>query len=412
MSTCQKVALNYGAHAISTPIVEQASLYTRTLGEETDVVKKEMFAWVDGDGRDKRAQLSLRPEGTAGTIRAFIASGMTKTLPVRYFYQGPMFRREKPQKGRYRQFNQVGVEFIGESHALADVEAISMGYEILKRLGLGKFVQLQIHSMGSEASREAFSDKLRLFLEPVKEKLSAESQRRMSAGHYLRVLDSKHPDDHEVLENAPSLLDTASTECRAYFSKVCAGLDALEIPYTINQKLVRGLDYYRHTVWEYVAMDGYIGSQTAVMAGGRYTSLVRELGGPDLVGVGWAAGVERLELLLTEIEKDYAKNQGLLSSNSVAVCSMNGEATHLSALKLCESLRASGWRCIFNPSKNAGKQLGLAQKEDCKYSFIVGENEIKGSFVTAKNMSTGVQTEIQQTMSSEWLSEQQVLSNY
>ncbi|KNC84024.1 hypothetical protein SARC_03735 [Sphaeroforma arctica JP610] len=209
--TAQQAALNYGAYRITTPIVEKTALYTRTLGEQTDVVQKEMFTWMDeGRNGEKQASLCLRPEGTAGTVRAFIQGHNHLPLPLRYFYDGPMFRREKPQKGRHRQFTQIGVEFLGEDHALADVEAIAMGWAIIQQLSLQDSVTLQVHTMGTEQARQAYNDALRDYLQPRAHNLCEESQKRMAAGHYLRILDSKDRTDQYLLDQAPTLLSCAT----------------------------------------------------------------------------------------------------------------------------------------------------------------------------------------------------------
>ena len=283
----------YGFEEIETPIFEFTEVFARNLGDTSDIVTKEMYTFQDRGGES----LTLRPEGTAGVVRAFISEGMQQNLPVKLYYTGPMFRYERPQKGRQRQFTQFGVEMLGVETPQADVEVIAMAYNFLKKLGLTDCVVVEINSLGDQESRDQYRSKLISYLRDHLDELSTESRERLERNP-LRVLDSKEECDKVVVENAPLYADSLNETSKNFFEEVLKGLDLLEIPYRVNNRLVRGLDYYSHTVFELVT--DKLGAQGTVLAGGRYDGLVQEMGGGNVPGIGWACGVERLSMLLGE----------------------------------------------------------------------------------------------------------------
>ncbi|MFA6022337.1 MAG: histidine--tRNA ligase, partial [Rhodospirillales bacterium] len=292
--TAFSIAKRYGYGEIVTPIFEFTEVFSRTLGETSDVVTKEMYTFADRSGDS----ITLRPEGTAGVARAFISGGLTQSLPLKVMYRGPMFRHERPQKGRLRQFHQVGCELLGVEGPQADIEVISMAWRILQGLGLGDKVQLEINSLGDAESRAAYRSALIAYLEPMRLTLSEESQARLEKNP-LRVLDSKDEEDKRVVAQAPVMSDCMTPAAKEFFDQVINGLTALGIPFVINPKLVRGLDYYCHTAFEFTTTA--LGAQGTVLAGGRYDGLIGQMGGPATPGIGWAAGVERLAMLVEDL---------------------------------------------------------------------------------------------------------------
>ncbi|MBF0394553.1 MAG: histidine--tRNA ligase, partial [Alphaproteobacteria bacterium] len=289
--TAFEIAERYGYGEIATPIFEFTEVFARTLGETSDVVTKEMYTFTDRGGES----ITLRPEGTAGVARAFISGGLSQHLPLKFFYRGPMFRYERPQKGRLRQFHQVGVEFLGVSDPLADAEVIGLGAHLLDALGLAGRVQLELNSLGDAESRAAYREALVAYLSRFKDALSKESLDRLERNP-LRILDSKDEGDRRVVADAPLLGDHLNEASRAFFDGLKRGLDGLGVAYRVNPRLVRGLDYYCHTAFEFTT--DALGAQGTVLAGGRYDGLIGQMGGPATPGIGWAAGVERLGMLL------------------------------------------------------------------------------------------------------------------
>ncbi|HEY9536701.1 MAG TPA: histidine--tRNA ligase, partial [Kiloniellaceae bacterium] len=289
VETARALAARYGYHEMATPVFEFTEVFKRTLGETSDVVTKEMYTFSIGDGE----QVTLRPEATAGVARALISGGLTQSLPLKVFYNGPMFRHERPQKGRYRQFHQIDVELLGVSEPLADVEIIALGADILAALGLGEHTTLELNTLGDLESRKAYRAALVDYFSAYQDKLSADSRDRL-VRNPLRILDSKDQGDRKLIEGAPLFGDYLNQQSRDFFARVLEGLDLLGIGYTLNDRLVRGLDYYTHTAFEFTTTA--LGAQGTVLAGGRYDGLVETMGGPSVPGIGWAAGVERLSL--------------------------------------------------------------------------------------------------------------------
>ncbi|KAJ1732451.1 hypothetical protein LPJ61_002038 [Coemansia biformis] len=290
----QEAAERFGFEPIHTPVLEYSSVFERTLGEGTDVVNKELYKFLDSS----QQWMTMRPEGTASVARALITNGLERSLPQRLYYSGPMFRHERPQRGRLRQFEQFGVEAVGIAHPASDVECIQMGWIFLEALGITG-AELQLNTLGDVRSRLAYRDSLQTYFAEHRGRLSEESQRRLDSNP-LRILDSKDAADAEVVAGAPPYAAFLTPESRCHFDFVKRGLEELRIPFTLNSRLVRGLDYYQHTVWEAVCTSDRLGrSQATVLAGGHYDGLTAALGGvASLPGVGWATGIERLALLL------------------------------------------------------------------------------------------------------------------
>src|SRR5438876_11668399 len=292
--TARELAALYGFAEIATPVFEFTEVFARPIGEHTDIVAKEMYTFNDRGGEE----VTLRPENTAGVVRAVLSNGLTQSTPLKFFYSGPMFRYERPQKGRFRQFHQIGVELIGVAQPQADIEVIALGWRILKELGIGDRVELQFNTLGDPESRARYRAVLVDFYSNRQSELSEDSQRRLEANP-LRILDSKDPCDIRINVSAPSYENYLTDASRDFFTQVRGGIGRLGIStMRHNPRLVRGLDYYTHTVFEFVTTD--LGAQGTVLAGGRYDGLVELMGGPAMPGVGWAAGIERLALLIAE----------------------------------------------------------------------------------------------------------------
>ena len=367
----------YGYKEIRLPIVEYTELFARGIGEGTDVVDKEMYTFLDRN----EESLTLRPEGTAGCVRAVLEHGLSGGGQVqKLWYAGPMFRYEKPQKGRYRQFHQVGVEAFNLPGPDVDAELIVLTWRLWKKLGLADAVTLQLNSLGSSEARAAYRDALVAYLQQRFDQLDEDSQRRLTTNP-LRILDSKNEATQAVLVGAPTLGDYLDEESRLHFEGVKARLDAAGIRYQINHKLVRGLDYYNRTVFEWVT--DKLGAQGTVCAGGRYDGLVAQLGGKATPGVGFAMGVERLVLLLETLELLPAE---LNRAADVYVCAF-GEAAELAALTLVERLRDElpGLRLLLNSGGGSFKsQFKKADKSGARYALILGDDELAGRVVGCK----------------------------
>jgi histidyl-tRNA synthetase len=367
----------YGYKEIRLPIVEYTELFARGIGEGTDVVDKEMYTFLDRN----EESLTLRPEGTAGCVRAVLEHGLSGGGQVqKLWYSGPMFRYEKPQKGRYRQFHQVGVEAFNLPGPDVDAELIVLTWRLWKKLGLADAVTLQLNSLGSSEARAAYRDALVAYLQERFDQLDEDSQRRLTTNP-LRILDSKNEATQAVLVGAPTLGDYLDEESRLHFEGVKARLDAAGIRYQINHKLVRGLDYYNRTVFEWVT--DKLGAQGTVCAGGRYDGLVAQLGGKATPGVGFAMGVERLVLLLETLELLPAE---LNRAADVYVCAF-GEAAELAALTLVERLRDElpGLRLLLNSGGGSFKsQFKKADKSGARYALILGDDELAGRVVGCK----------------------------
>lgn len=363
----------YGYNEIRLPIVESTQLFKRTIGEVTDIVEKEMYTFTDLNGDS----LSLRPEGTAGTVRACLEHGLLYNQIQRLWYMGPMFRHEKPQKGRYRQFNHFGVEVFGIESIAIELELLSLCQRLWKRLGIDEQVRLEINTIGTLEERQAHRVLLVEYFLAHQADLDEDSQRRLHRNP-LRILDSKNPQMQTLIEGAPRLLDVMGESSRALFNELCQGLTGLGIAYQINPRLVRGLDYYGHTVFEWVT--DKLGSQSTVCAGGRYDSLVSQLGGQATPAVGFGIGVERVLLLLQTID-DF---QMPTEVPDIFIIAEAGEAM-LNALALAESLREQGHSVLTNTSGGSFKsQFKKADKSGASVAFIIGETELANASVGVK----------------------------
>ena len=374
ISTGSNVVEKYGFEEIETPIFEFTEVFARNLGDTSDIVTKEMYCFEDKGGEG----LTLRPEGTAGVVRAFVSNGMQQNLPVKFYYSGPMFRYERPQKGRQRQFTQFGVELLGVETPQADIEVISMAYEFLEKLGLNGQVTVEINSLGDEESRDAYRTKLVAYLQNHYDELSEDSKNRLQKNP-LRILDSKEECDKAVVENAPLYADSLNETSKKFFADVLRGLDNLGIKYRVNNRLVRGLDYYSHTVFELTT--DKLGAQGTVLAGGRYNGLVAQMGGGDVAGIGWACGVERLAMLLEE-DVDLPR--------PIAVIPV-GEDTEDKALEIAHSLRLAGFRVEQSYSGNMKKRLMKANKVNAAQAVILGSDEVATNTATLKDLDSGEQ---------------------
>lgn len=373
--TAFAVARRYGYGEIVTPIFEFTEVFSRTLGETSDVVTKEMYTFQDRSGDS----ITLRPEGTAGVARAFISGGLTQSLPLKLFYRGPMFRHERPQKGRQRQFHQVGCELLGVETPQADIEVISMGWRILQALGLGDKVQLEINTLGDAESRAAYRAALIAYLEPMRMALSEESQARLDKNP-LRVLDSKDEEDKRIVAGAPVIGDCLTPAARDFFDQVTQGLTAMGIPFVVNPKLVRGLDYYCHTAFEFTT--NALGAQGTVLAGGRYDGLIGQMGGPATPGIGWAAGVERLSMLVQGVPE---------LDRPISIVPMGDVVP---ALVLADKLRAAGHSVDLGFSGNMKKRMARAVKANARFAIILGEDEMARGAVTLRDLDAGSQEEV------------------
>jgi len=378
----KQVLAGYGFSEIRLPIVEQTPLFKRAIGEVTDVVEKEMYTFDDRNGES----LTLRPEGTAGCVRAGIEHGLLYNQEQRLWYMGPMFRYERPQKGRYRQFYQLGVEVFGLQGPDVDAELIMMTARWWKVLGIAEHVELELNSIGSLEARAAYRDALVAFLEQHKEVLDEDCLRRMYSNP-LRVLDSKNPEIQTLLNDAPQLHDYLDDESREHFAQVCQLLDDVGISYRINQRLVRGLDYYNRTVFEWVTSS--LGSQGTICGGGRYDGLVEQLGGRATPAVGFAMGLERLVLLVQSVVPDFEP----VNKVDVYVIS-SGQGVQSAAMQLAETLRdqAPSLKIMTNfGGGNFKKQFARADKNGAKIALVLGEDEVREGQVVIKNLARGEQ---------------------
>lgn len=375
----RSVLQQYGYAEVRMPIVESTPLFARAIGEVTDVVSKEMYTFWDND-----EQLTLRPEGTAGCVRAAIEHGWIYNNEQRLWYMGPMFRHERPQKGRYRQFHQAGVEVFGIANPEIDAELIMLTARLWKELGIFEHVTLQLNSIGSLAARQHYRSALVSFLEQHIDLLSEEEKERL-VKNPLRILDTKNQALQNVLNDAPKLLDYLDEESREHFAQLCALLDSVGIRYEVNPKLVRGLDYYNKTVFEWVTTA--LGAQGTVCGGGRYDGLVEQLGGHATTGVGFAMGLERLVLLVQEVNP----NIDLPSAVDIYVV-YSGENTTLPAFRVAETLRTElpNVRTMTHCSGgNFKKQFKRADKVGAKFAVVIGESEVENNQVVVKDLLSG-----------------------
>ncbi|MDQ1213917.1 histidine--tRNA ligase [Pantoea anthophila] len=386
-SVLKQTLASYGYSEIRLPLVEQTPLFKRAIGEVTDVVEKEMYTFEDRNGES----LTLRPEGTAGCVRAGIEHGLLYNQEQRLWYMGPMFRYERPQKGRYRQFYQIGVEVFGLQGPDIDAELIMLNARWWKALGIADHVRLELNSIGSLEARAHYRDALVAFLEQHKEVLDEDCKRRMYSNP-MRVLDSKNPDIQQLLNDAPQLGDYLDDESREHFSGLCALLDDAGIRYTVNQRLVRGLDYYNRTVIEWVTDS--LGSQGTVCGGGRYDGLVEQLGGRATPAVGFAMGMERLVLLVQAVNPEFEP-----TSNVDVYVIASGQGVQSAAMQLAEKLRdeAPELRLMTNfGGGNFRKQFARADKWGARVALVLGEDEVKAGQVVVKDLRRGEQQTLDQ----------------
>lgn len=379
--TVREVFLSYGFGEVRTPVVEEAELFVRGVGEGTDIVGKEMFIFPDRDPRAPK-QLCLRPENTAGVVRAMIENGkIVADAYWKVFYLGPQFRNERPQAGRYRQFHQLGCEVLGYAEPAADIEVIASAHAILTRLGITD-VALHISSIGDAADRPRYKEALLAYLQPHEAALSDDSKRRLRVNP-LRILDSKDEADRRICADAPKPLDFLSDEARAHFDAVKAGLERLGIPYRVDPLLVRGLDYYTRTVFELIGTHG-LGAQSTVIAGGRYDGLVAELGGRPTPAVGYAGGVERLVLVMRAL--------GLTAPAPTPALMVIGadDAGHARCAELAFALRRDGLAVEVDlRGRSVKAQMRHADRAGARFTAVVGSSEIERGTVSVKNMAAG-----------------------
>ena len=372
----RQILSSYGYSEVRMPIVESTPLFARAIGEVTDVVSKEMYTFWDND-----EQLTLRPEGTAGCVRAAIEHGWIYNNEQRLWYMGPMFRHERPQKGRYRQFHQAGVEVFGIATPEIDAELIILTARLWKALGIDQHVSLQLNSIGSLEARANYRSALVAFLENHRDLMSEEEKERL-VKNPLRILDTKNQALQDVLDGAPKLLDYLDDESREHFAQLCGLLDAVGIQYEINPKLVRGLDYYNKTVFEWVT--SALGAQGTVCGGGRYDGLVEQLGGHATSGVGFAMGLERLVLLVQEVNKSIP----IKSAVDIYVV-YQGEGTTLAAFQLAEKLRSELPHLstmLHCSGGNFKKQFKRADKSGATLALVLGESEVQNNQVVVKHL--------------------------
>lgn len=380
-NTVKNVISAYGYNEVRMPIVEETNLFSRAVGEETDVVSKEMYTFDDRNGDS----LTLRPEGTAGCVRSCIQNSLINRDEQRLWYMGPMFRHERPQKGRYRQFHQCGVEVFGLNGPDVDAELIMMTARLWRELGINEHVRLELNSIGSQEDRADYRTALVAFLEQHIDVLDEDCKRRMHTNP-LRVLDTKNPDVQAILGDAPRLSDYLGEESKAHFAGLCELLDAAGIEYTVNERLVRGLDYYNRTVFEWITES--LGAQGTVCGGGRYDGLVEQLGGKPTPAVGFAMGLERLVLMLETLELTDVRR-----SVDVYVVTA-GEGTMIAGMKLAELLRESipGVRVMNHfGGGNFKKQFKRADKVGAVIALVLGENEVADNTVVLKDLAGGEQ---------------------
>ncbi len=379
---CAEIAERFGYAPILTPTFEDSDLFLRTTGESTDIVQKETYTFDDRGGHS----LTLRPEGTPGVCRAYLERGLHNTpQPVRLYYIMPMYRFERPQAGRYREFWQFGVEALGDADHSVDGEVIELAWRVLESFGITD-VTLLVNSIGDAESRPAYLEALRDYFAPHADGLSQDDQRRLRE-NTLRVLDSKDDEVQPLLPDAPKSIDYLSDESKAHWDSLLGGLDALGIPYEIDPTLVRGLDYYTRTVFEFVPPDAR--RQSTILAGGRYDGLIEELGGQPTPGIGFAMGIERVVA--------EAKKRGTLSPSgrqATVLVAHIGDAAKASGLQLASELRRAGIASVLGPPRGLRSQLRYATSIDATHAVIIGDNEIANDTVVLRDLSQGEQSEV------------------
>ena len=375
--TARRIAAAYGFDEWQTPIFEDTRVFSRTLGETSDVVTKEMYTFSDRGGDS----VTLRPEGTAGVCRALVTNGLTQSLPQKVFYAGPMFRYERPQKGRYRQFHQIGLELIGPAEPLADAEVIACGWDILKALNVAGNTVLELNTLGDKDSRQAYRDALVAYFTGHQSALSQDSLTRLERNP-MRILDSKDEADRRIVAGAPTIAPYLTESARTFYDKLKDHLTAFSVPFRENPRIVRGLDYYGHTAFEFVTTS--LGAQGTVMAGGRYDGLVQEMGGPATPAVGWAAGIERLSMLMDQAPPAPAP---------VAVIPI-GDAAETAAIPILQALRSAGIRAEMAYRGNLKRRMERANKTGARAAVILGADDITAGVAQVKDLATGTQTAV------------------
>ncbi len=369
-----RVAENYGFTSISTPIFEYTEVFTKNLGEDTDIITKEMYTFTDKGDKS----ITLRPEFTAAIARSFITNHLDQMpSPLKLIAHGPLFRYERPQQGRLRQFHQINCEVLGDPDAGADVEIISLAVNLLQALGIDDRVTLEINSLGDEQSYKSYREALTEYLSSYKDDLSADSQKRLITNP-IRILDSKDARDKDVLKSAPKIYDYYNVSSDSFFSEVKKGLDVIGVDYIVNPYLVRGLDYYCHTTFEFTTAE--LGSQNAVIAGGRYDGLIKKMGGKDTPSIGFAGGIERLIALMSEIQPK--------KKDQIAIIAIDPEAVSKS-MQLAHRLRQNDIKVKLMVRGALGKNMKKA--ENSSSVILIGTQELQKNTVTIKNMSTGEQ---------------------
>ncbi len=376
--TALDLAAVYGFEEIETPIFESSEVFHRSLGESSDIVHKETYTFLDRGGDS----ITLRPEGTAGVARAFVSEGLAQNLPLKFYYYGPMFRYERPQKGRFRQFYQLGVETLGLANPETDIESLCLANDFIQAMGPGLQTKLQINTLGDTESRLIFREKLVEYFKKYENDLSADSKLRLEKNP-LRIFDSKDEGDQKIILTAPTLQKHLNDDSRKFFDQVIQGLQKLNIPFALNEKLVRGIDYYCHTVFEFTTEQ--LGAQSAVLAGGRYDGLIETMGGPKTPGVGWAAGVDRLAELL-DISMLAKKSQ----LKKIALVPIDDSGIH-TTLRIAQKIRAQKIRAQIYWSGNLGKRMKKADQNGDQWAFLIGGEELSKNLIVCKNLKTGEQ---------------------
>lgn len=377
INTAREISARYGFEEWATPIFEDTRVFSRTLGDTSDVVTKEMYTFADRGGDS----LTLRPEGTAGVCRALVTNGLTQSLPQKVFYAGPMFRYERPQKGRYRQFHQIGCELIGPAEPLADAEAIACGWDILCALGIQAETVLELNTLGDADSRDAYRAALVEYFTQHRDALSDDSRMRLEKNP-MRILDSKDEGDKKLVADAPLMANYLTDNAADFFDKVQEYLKVFGVPFIINPRIVRGLDYYSHTAFEFVTTA--LGAQGTVLAGGRYDGLVAEMGGPATPAIGWAAGIERLSMLLKSSPEQ---------TRPISIIPASPEA-EVHALEILQSFRLVGLRAEIGYRGNLKRRMERANKKSSLFAVIVSVDDFLRGVVKCRTLDTGYQEEI------------------
>jgi histidyl-tRNA synthetase len=373
----ERVRRLYGFRRVEVPVIEPTAVFARSLGETTDVVSKEMYSFDDRGGES----ITLRPEFTAGLCRAFLTEGWQQHVPLKLATHGPLFRYERPQKGRYRQFHQIDAEIIGAAEPAADVELLVFADQLLQELGVANGITLHLNTLGDGGTRAAWRAALIEYFSDHLSELSDDSRERL-AKNPLRILDSKDPRDRPIADAAPDIDTYITDEARDFFGGVTEGLQAAGVAWTRDSRLVRGMDYYRHTAFEFVT--DRLGAQGTVLGGGRYDGLIESLGGPATPAVGWAAGIERLAMLLDAPPLQHV---------DVAVIPM-GDAAALAATGIVASLRRAGLASDLGFKGNMKKRMQKANDMGARYAVIIGEDELAKGVASLKNLQTGTQQEV------------------